>query len=232
MRLTVGPLPPAVYWRRRAVVLAALSIVVLVMFYACGGARAPAGPQLTSARESSQPAPGKSTMPSVLTPVSGKPPVTLAPTSAAPTAFTLPTTGPTSLTRSGPCGDDEITVTASASASKVAAGKPIDFTIKIQNAGSRSCSRDIGADAQELRLLDAQTIIWSSDDCAARHGSDVHRFRPGDAVTFTLTWNGRRSRTGTGAVNCASPPVPAIAAYALLGRLDTSMSAPFALRIT
>ena len=37
MRLTVGPLPAAVYWRRRAVVLVGLAILVLIVSYACGG---------------------------------------------------------------------------------------------------------------------------------------------------------------------------------------------------
>ena len=37
MRLTVGPLPPAVYWRRRAVVLGALLLVVIVLFVSCCG---------------------------------------------------------------------------------------------------------------------------------------------------------------------------------------------------
>ena len=37
MRTTVGPLPPAVYWRRRAVVLGAVLLVALLWFVSCGG---------------------------------------------------------------------------------------------------------------------------------------------------------------------------------------------------
>ena len=36
MNLTVGPLPPAVYWRRRAVVVGVLLVLVLLVTYACG----------------------------------------------------------------------------------------------------------------------------------------------------------------------------------------------------
>ncbi|MDG4768430.1 hypothetical protein O7632_30695 [Solwaraspora sp. WMMD406] len=37
MRLTVGPLPPAIYWRRRAVVLGALLLLLFVVVYSCVG---------------------------------------------------------------------------------------------------------------------------------------------------------------------------------------------------
>src|SRR5262245_57141494 len=37
MRTTVGPLPPAVYWRRRAVVLGAALLGIIVLFVSCSG---------------------------------------------------------------------------------------------------------------------------------------------------------------------------------------------------
>src|SRR6266576_1376401 len=37
MNLTVGPLPPAVYWRRRALVAGGLLLLVLLVAYSCGG---------------------------------------------------------------------------------------------------------------------------------------------------------------------------------------------------
>src|SRR5262249_25583714 len=37
MRLTVGPLPAAVYWRRRAAVLGGLLVIVLLIVYSCAG---------------------------------------------------------------------------------------------------------------------------------------------------------------------------------------------------
>ena len=37
MNLTVGPLPPAVYWRRRALVAGVLVLLILVVAYSCGG---------------------------------------------------------------------------------------------------------------------------------------------------------------------------------------------------
>jgi hypothetical protein len=238
MRLTVGPLPPAVYWRRRAVVVGALLIVVLALFYTFGGSsNTPAGAQTTV--DSTTAAVTPDTTPTVLTPIiTDNKPDKDPDDEVPPTAFTLPTTGPTGSPAaaeapvSGPCADSEIQVTASPASSKVPAGKPVDFTIKFRNIGKRSCNRDIGADAQELKLFDGEKVIWSSDDCNARHGSDVRKFAPDDAVAFTLTWNGRRSRSGTGATNCSTAPVPAIGTYALQGRLETAVSALVALRLT
>src|SRR5262245_61645109 len=37
MRTTVGPLPSAVYWRRRAVVLGAALLGIIVLFVSCSG---------------------------------------------------------------------------------------------------------------------------------------------------------------------------------------------------
>jgi hypothetical protein len=238
MRLTVGPLPPAVYWRRRAVVLGALLIVVLALFYTFGGTpQAPAGRQTTL--DSTTPAATPDTTPTVLTPIiTDNKPDRDPDDNAPPTAFTLPTNGPASPTAaaqapaSGPCADSEIQVTASPASGKVPAGKPVDLTIKFRNVGKRSCNRDIGADAQELKLTDGVKVIWSSDDCNARHGSDVRKFGPDDTVAFTLTWDGRRSRSGTGATNCTTAPVPAIGTYALIGRLETATSPPVPLRLT
>ena len=42
MRLTVGPLSPSVYWRRRAVVLGVVLVVFAVIAYSCSGDDDPA----------------------------------------------------------------------------------------------------------------------------------------------------------------------------------------------
>jgi hypothetical protein len=216
MRLTVGPLPAAVYWRRRAVVLLAFAMVVLVISYAWGGA--------DSSTASTQPthSPSHTGTPSATATL-------LHPTSQSPkptqTAFTLPTTGVT-----GGCTDAEMRVTAAAAAATVQRGQPVAVTIKIKNISNRTCVRDIGADVQELRLVDGDIIIWSSDDCSPNKGHDNRSFTAGKEVSFTITWNGRRSRTGTGAVNCAGA-APDGAVYQLVARLDSVLSSPYALRV-
>ena len=67
MRTTVGPLASSVYWRRRAVVLGAALLAVIVLFVSCShGGDNKAGPQGKTASASSSlptPAPAGSTDP-------------------------------------------------------------------------------------------------------------------------------------------------------------------------
>jgi hypothetical protein len=221
MRLTVGPLSAGVYWRRRALVFVGLAMVVLVVSYACGGpdvSNAGAGVAASQSAAASDPAP--SAGPTVQTPI--LPNVTTPP----PTAFSLPNTGAT-----GPCTDAEMDVTVAAVAPQAKRGQPLDISIRIKNTSGRTCGRDVGADVQELRLMDQDIVVWSSDDCNARTGKDVRSFEPGKEVTFTLTWSGNRSRTGANAKNC-NAPAPDPAPYQLVARLDQKMSPPFNLRLT
>lgn len=220
MRLTVGPLSASVYWRRRALVFVGLAMVVLVVSYACGGpdvSKAGAGSTPTS---SAPTATSPSPKPSVLTPVLPSP------TTPQPTAFSLPLTGAT-----GPCTDSELELVASAASGVVQGGQPVEVTIRIKNVSTRTCSRDVGADMQELRLMDKEIVVWSSDDCNPRKGSDVRSLAPSKEATFTLSWSGNRSRTGSDAVNC-SAPAPQPATYQLVARLDRKLSLPFELRLS
>src|SRR5256885_9293450 len=185
MRLTVGPLPPAVYWRRRAVVFGILLVGVSLIVYQCSG------PGATSAKNR------------VMTPTTGSPtPAASATATAGPgsgglgdqgdggTTFgpasgsATPTGSPQNVAaQSGPCADDEISVAAAAEPPSVARAAFVKLTLKIKNISNRSCTRDVGADPQELYLQDAAKVkIWSSDTCAPLHGSDVRLFRPGDVA--------------------------------------------------
>jgi hypothetical protein len=216
MRLTVGPLPAAVYWRRRVGVLLAVAMVVLVISYACGSAQGPTA----GAGTHPTPTPTPTPTPSLLHPSTGTP-------KPQQSAFTLSVGVAT-----GPCTDSEMQVTAAAATSTVQRGQPVDVTITIKNVSRRTCARDIGADMQELRLLDGTTLVWSSDDCNANRGHNMQSFGPGRQVSYTLTWNGRRSRTGVGEKTCdANADAPDVAQYQLVARLDLKMSTPFALRV-
>ena len=221
MRLTVGPLPAAVYWRRRAVVLVGLAIAVLIVSYACGGPSS-SGAQNTAATNSADPTTTSSEPPHPFVPTSSPTP------SPTPTAFSLVTSA-----ASGPCTDDEIELTATADTATVEAGKAVKVTLKIKNISDRTCTRDVGATPQELRLQDTSGIVWSSDDCpgSGSAGSDIRSYPPGKQDTFTVTWNGLRSRSGTGAPLCTGAVSPQVGVYDLVARLDKKFSSPFSLKI-
>ncbi len=221
MRLTVGPHPAAVYWRRRAVVAVGLAIVVLIITYACSGS--------SSGSSTATPPPVTTTHPSTNRPTTSPPtpkPTTPAPT---PTPFSLPNPG-----ANGPCADDEISLTATASPSSVKAGQVSSFTLTVRNISTRSCARDVGGEPQELKLLDATgRVAWSSDDCSTNHSHDVRQLASGQSIPFTLTWDGLRSESGTGAATCGSTAVKVDpGSYQLIARLDEKLSAPVAVNIT
>lgn len=219
MRLTVGPLPAAVYWRRRAVVLVGLVLVIIAFSYAFSAVTAP-----SAGAGSATPTASASLSPSatVLRPIIGASPTPSA------TAFTLPSTGETGL-----CTDEEMQVTASAASPQVPFGTAVSLTIRFRNVSGRTCERDIGADVQELRVLSGETLVWSSDDCSPNHGHNVSTFAANQEAKFTLTWAGRVSRSGTGAVTCsAAAPAPQPGVYQVVGRLADKVSEPFTLRLT
>jgi hypothetical protein len=240
MRLTVGPMPPAVYWRRRLAVLGTLLLVIVLLVYACsdgdgdgkkggsggsGGAQNGSQPARPGDTPTKPPAPNPSGSASVaplpqlgsLPPDGGGDPVDQG--AAGPGAPGSPNAADGA---SGACADDEMTITAVPQASSAARGAHVNFTFKIKNVSTRTCTRDVGADAQELFLLDgAKAKMWSSDACDAQHTSDVRTFRPGIEAQFFVTWDGKATSSG-----CGSRSAPAAGRYQLVGRLSGKLSEP------
>ncbi|SCG52938.1 hypothetical protein [Micromonospora inositola] len=239
MRLTVGPLQPAVYWRRRAVVLGAGLLFLIVLLYSCNGSGRNTGATPRSAPTSSAPAATPEPSGSVLTPRSGDP-------SAAPgdsgggsdggpagggTATTDAPAGPAApVVDDGTCTDAEILVTPVALPATAQRGTVVNLQLKIKNKSQRTCSRDVGADLQELFIKFGAEKVWSSDTCGTGKGSDVQSFTPGFERLYELGWNGKdASRCANGV---AAGPYAAIGTYQLFARVGTKLSEPVKLTIT
>jgi hypothetical protein len=111
-------------------------------------------------------------------------------------------------------------------------GERLDIRLRIKNISSRTCSRDVGADLQELRIVKGATAekIWSSDDCGGARGTDVRSFPPNHEQEYIATWNGRASTKCTG--GAPGGPVPAAGEYRVFGRLGTKLSSPVQLTLT
>ncbi|WP_433792467.1 adhesin [Actinoplanes sp. CA-252034] len=250
MRATVGPLPPAVYWRRRAVVLGALLLGVIVLFVSCLGgdesdpkkasSEASQYPEPTPKDPSASPAPSleddadPGVGPAYPDPnelLSQQPddgetlpaPANSAVASAGnPPAGNPPAAG-------AACTDAEMQLTPVPADTSPQRGASTEIKLKIKNVGNRTCTRDLGASAQELYIAAGAQRIWSSDQCAAVKGNDVQTLAAGAEQVFEVTWNGKQSNQCTG--TSASGPIPATGAYQLLGRLDTIVSAPVVLTV-
>ena len=228
MRLTVGPLPPAVYWRRRALVLGVLVLVGFVIFYSCTGPQpGRSGPVGNSSMATStvNPTTTASATASATPTTTG---------SATPTATGTVTPTMTAPPQSETCTDDEIRLTATPSPADPIAGQSSTLTLLIKNISNRTCTRNIGNIPQELRLLQGDTVIWSSDDCSnATQYNYPQQFAPGYERSFPIVWHGYRTRAASGQQNCSEVPAnrPAPGEYALVGRLGTLFSPPMTLTI-
>lgn len=258
MRLTVGPLPPAVYWRRRAVVLGAGLLFLIVLLYSCTGTkRNNTGADGTD--PSGKPANTSTPQPtgSVLTPTSGSPSPTQGDSGAGSdggqqggSAGDGGTNGGSAtndgsgtndgsetngvrdapVADDGTCSDSEILVTPVALPATAQRGTVVTLRFKIKNSSERTCSRDVGSGPQELYIKAGADKVWSSDTCGTARDSDVQSFTPNFERSYELGWNGRYSNRCANGL-AAGDYVPA-GTYQVFARLDTKISKPVKLTIT
>ncbi|GAA0419527.1 hypothetical protein Aca07nite_88390 [Actinoplanes capillaceus] len=235
MRATVGPLPPAVYWRRRVVVLSAVLLGVIVLFVSCSGEDDP-GKKKTSSQTTSYPTPaaGKdaSALPSpsfeetgpAVGPALPDPNELLSRQPDDGEKLPPPVNGATATAApgSGACADSEMSVIPVPADTSPQRGTPLKIKLKIKNIGTRTCTRDLGASAQELYLEQGAQKYWSSDLCTTSKGNQVETLNAGAEREYEVTWNGRSSTQC--ADNVAAGPIPETGAYELRGRLDTLRS--------
>jgi hypothetical protein len=244
MRTTVGPLPSAVYWRRRAVVLGAVLLGIIVLFVSCSG-DGDDGKTGTGAKSSQFPTPAPaspSESPDPETSFLDGVPGGNAPSLPAPGDIESPqgtddgdddggSGQNTNVTvpSDGSCADSEMSVVPRAASTTIKRGASVELTLTIENIGQRTCTRDVGAGAQELYIDRGATVYWSSDTCNADKGQDVRQFAPGDQKVYKVTWNGRQSSTCAG--TSANGPNPPPGQFDLRARLGSLISNPAALTI-
>lgn len=217
MKLTVGPLPAGVYWRRRAIVGGALLITALILWTQCSGPdpkRTPASAQSPS-KTTAAATPTADPAPTIQTPTTGE---AVAPTSApaATIASTLPV-----------CADADLSLVAAPEQTLQFRGAYLKFFLKIKNTSARECTRDLGADFQELYLQVGAVKVWSSDHCDPPKGSQPTTLKPGIEVSFSTTWNGKTTKDG-----CVNREIPPAGKYELVGRLDTKLSTPVQVQLS
>lgn len=237
MRLTVGPLPPAVYWRRRAVVLGAGLLFLLVLLYSCSGSgdsgdKRGAGGSAPTSPTSPGPAmstpTGSAPTGSPQSPASGEPATGGAVVPAPPATGTV-APSVVAAPPEGGCTDAEMSVIPEPLPATAQRGTVVTLKLKIKNISSRTCSRDVGADLQEIYIKIGAQKIWSSDTCGTAKGSDVQPFTPGFERAYQVDWNGRDATKC--ADGLANGPFPPAADYQVFGRLGSKLSDPVKLSL-
>ncbi|RZU34318.1 MucR family transcriptional regulator [Blastococcus saxobsidens] len=214
----VGPLPAAVYWRRRLVVLVVLAAVVGGLTWgavALVGSRGAGGESTGTATPTELPAlervvPSVAALRTPEAPAAPPPPPSEEPP---PAAASAPAPG-------GPCADDMVALEVR-TPGQVAPGSKPTFELVLTNTSPVPCVRALDKELQELVLIDASGArVWGSNDCFPENSDEPRELAPGETVVVPLLWGGLTSEP-----TCTAPRVPpAPGSYVVRGRLDTKAS--------
>jgi hypothetical protein len=230
----VGPLSPAVYWRRRALLLGLLLAVLVgggwLTVAAVRGstgstAAAPPAGQATGTPSLEQVVPS---LAAVQVPTVAPASPSQAATQATSSGSAAPVAGPT-IVPGVPCTDDMISVAVRAGASSVAVGSKPTLELVVTNTSPVACVRAVDKGLQEIVLLETGGArVWGSNDCFPEANSDTRTLAAGQAVVFPVVWGGLSSEP-----TCTAPrKPPAPGSYVLRGRLDTKLSSDTPLTLT
>ena len=195
LRHPVGPQPPQVYWRRRALVIGVLLAVVLVVVLIVarpgsgdegGGAAATATPTATPAAESS------------------------APPATAPAADATEAAGAPAASGDAPaCSPGQIVLEPVSDKSAYGPGELPQISMTITNSGRDDCSIDLGSAHQELVVSSGDDRYWSSKDCQVNGTDQLVVVAAGETLsTPPIAWDRTRSSVDT-CDSAALDPVPA-----------------------
>lgn len=226
----VGPMPAAVYWRRRLLVLGLLVALVgggsWVGSALIGGRGAPA-----EAATVQRPAGGPPALDQV---VPSPAAVQLPGSSPQPTGQPAgqpagQAAGPAAPADGGPCTDDMIDLQVRPQTPSAPAGTAVTVELVVTNTSPVACTRALDPQLQEVVLLDGSGArLWGSNDCQPASSSDTRTLAPGQAVAFPVRWTGRTSQPGC----TAARTTPAPGDYVLRGRLDTETTGDVMITLT
>jgi hypothetical protein len=206
-------------------VLGGAVLVVLFVFYSC------------SSKASSDPSSLPTESPkATVTGVVSTAALTSPEASESPSPTAQPSDSPTPavVTPADPklCTDAEISVVAKAAKNPTTVGTGTVLYLLVKNIGTRTCTRDIGPDMQELWVVHGTERVWSSDDCDAPRGNNLKSFSPGLELSFNIDWNGKYSTSCSDTTPKHADGIKAPAgSYNVLARVGTKQSAPVKLTI-
>lgn len=209
----------AVYRRRRIVALLVLLLPVLIVLKACTGGSDPAPTPTPTVTESAQRTEAETTTKTT------KPSAKATKTESATAVAKVKVTPKPSI---GDCANSDIEVSLTADALTYAIGSPVTLAMRISNAGSVDCKRDVGALSNEIYVTDVDgAVVWSSDACQVDAKPQIATMRPAAVFGNTQVWGGRNSgRDCTSAAPDAAP-----GSYLAYARNDTVSSKAFAFTI-
>ncbi len=222
-----GPLPPEIYWRRRAVALGVIVVVVVLVVWIISSVRGGDDSPESAAAAATSELTGSST-PSAPPSESGNESGSGSTSSASGSSGTGTGTSAAATTSAGaaaaPCADQSLAIKATPDQPQYKIGDEPSFTIAITNIGTSKCERDLGSAMQQALVysLDGNKRLWSNVDCYPSADPAVQILEPGGQARFTVKWSGKTSEPGCTAPRNQVPP----GGYTVIAQLGGLRSAP------
>lgn len=215
----VGPEPTQTYWVRRAAVLS-VAILVLAVVVALIIEGTSSG---SAVQASPSPPPASSSPSAAASSASASPTVKKTPkakaSTASPrkTATAKPSASPTKTRPPAPaaCPAAGLRPTLTGKQRlKVKADNT--FRLSLINGTGQTCVAEVTAKNFELTIYSGKDRIWSTGDCAKAIKTTKKTLKAEQALEWSLTWNGRRSRS-----SCKNrPEIPKSGTYLATAQLD------------
>ncbi len=181
--MTRGPLPPGVYWRRRALVLGlAVALVVILGGVLRGGSDGSSDDEAAVAEQaanSSQASP------------------TNEPTRARSGKKNRPTKTPTTTPMpapTGPCLEEDILVQPVVE--RAVAGTDVMLGLELRTRTAEACTWQVSPSHLTLKVTSGADDIWTSRECPRAVPVKNVVVRQDFTTKVGVVWNGRRSDTG------------------------------------
>ncbi|KQO48134.1 MULTISPECIES: hypothetical protein [unclassified Frigoribacterium] len=201
----VGPQPPSVYWRRRAVLalglIAVVVIIVLIVVRPGSGSAEPGAAATTSA------------------PPADAAPSEPAATETAPAADATADPADTSTegaSDAATCSTRDIELKPVTDKTSYAATELPQISMSITNSGRADCSIDLGSAQQTLVITSGEEQYWSSKDCQVNGTNQVVTLTAGQTLsTPPIAWDRTRSSVDTCESTSREPVTAGGATYRL-----------------
>jgi hypothetical protein len=201
----VGPQPPSVYWRRRAVLalglIAVVVIIVLIVVRPGSGSAEPGAAATTSA------------------PPADAAPSEPAATETAPAADATADPADTSTEGASDapaCSTRDIELEPVTDKTNYAATELPEISMSITNSGHADCSIDLGSAQQTLVVSSGEEQYWSSKDCQVNGTNQVVTLTAGQTLsTPPIAWDRTRSSADTCESTSREPVTAGGATYRL-----------------
>jgi hypothetical protein len=186
----VGPLPPRIYWRRRALALAlalAAVLLVVVTLHAVGSGGSPRAASATT----TSPHPSTAASSHAATSSAASSPST--PSSSPGASATSPANSAVTA-----CATAALKIAAATDKPTYAVGDQPVVAMQVTNIGAAPCAQSLGDTQIEFRVYNGAARVWGSHDCKIDSTPDLETLPVSTTVAKTVTWSGYSSQVGCG----------------------------------